>query len=217
MPWVAGSEPELLRTMPGFVCTNLPEKYGVDILWRVPGGYCGAQRKELGDLLGSVVDGRLGKEVKQMKPLLYRWLIVEGEAKWTNGGFMYRRFGRNWTKPAYEGLLRGIAAQGVIVESTKDLTDTKRLIPELIAWSKKSHSSLEKRPGPVSSWGKADDHDYQVYFLQGLPGVGAELAERILKHIGMPIGWRISIEDLLGIPGIGKKKAEAIWAALKPI
>ena len=217
MPWIAGSEPQALKDALGFLVTNLPEKYGVDILWRAKGEYCGAQRKEISDLLASVGDGRLAKEIQQMQNLDFKFLIVEGEPKWTVDGRMLRTYGRPWTGQQYRNLLRGVAAQGVIVEYTANVKGTASRIPELVRWSTKEHRSLTKRPGPTSVWGKADNRDYQLHLLQGLPGVGSELAERILDQLGMPLGWSVSQGELLGVPGLGKKKVEAMWAALKPL
>ena len=48
----------------------------------------------------------------------------------------------------------------------------------------------------------------------GIPGVGAELADRIVKRFGVPFQWKISQEDLETVEGIGKKKAQKIWAAI---
>ena len=217
MPWIAGSEPAELKTALGFLVTNYPESYGVDILWRAKGVKCGAQRKEIGDLLSSVGDGRLAKEVQQMQSLGCRFLIVEGEPKWTVDGRMLKTYGRPWTGQQYRNLLRGVANQGVIVEHTDGIQGTAKLVPELIRWTTKEHRSLAKRPGPVSAWGKADNRDYQMHVLQGLPGVGDELAGRILDQLGMPIGWAVSKGELLGVPGLGKKKVEALYAALRPL
>lgn len=214
MPWVAGSEPDALKAALGFLSTNLPERYGVDILWRARGSFCGAQRKEVSDLLASVADGRLAKEVQQMDLLKVRFLIVEGTVRFTTDDVLLKTFGRPWTGQQYRSVLRGVAAKGVIVEHTASLTDTARRIPELIRWTSKEHRSLQKRPGPAAAWGKADNRDFQLHLLQGLPGMGPELAERILEHIGMPFGWAVSREELLQVPGIGKKKVEAIFQAL---
>lgn len=217
MPWVAGSEPQALKDHLGFYVTNLPEKYGVDILWRARGGYSGAQRKEISDLIASVGDGRLAKEIQQMQSLDHRFLIVEGVTKSTTDGILWKGFGRPWTMQQFRNLLRGVASQGVIVEQTASLKGTGDLVPELVRWTMKEHRSLKGRPGPASVWGKADNRDYQVHLLQGLPGIGIELAERIIDQLGMPLGWAVSKTELLSVPGLGKKKVDTVWAALKPL
>lgn len=211
--WIAGSEPAELRALG--TSTNLPEKYGVDVMWRVKGGYVGAQRKELSDLLASDADGRLAKETQQMQDLAQAFLIVEGRPKWTNDGFMWMQFGRSWTRKRYQSMLRSVAVKGIVIEETQDLQDTIKRVYELVEWSRKPHTSLSRRPGPTSSWGKADNRDYQLHLIQGLPGIGYELAERILDQLGMPFGWCVTREDLLSVPGIGKRKADTIYRALR--
>jgi DNA excision repair protein ERCC-4 len=214
MPWVAGSEPALLREMPGWLCTNLPERYGVDFLWRAKGSYCGAQRKELGDLLASVSDGRLAKEVQQMQMLMTKFLIIEGWPKWTDEGMMIGQYGRAWSATQWRSMLRGVSAMGVVVEQSSCLETTRTLIEDLVSWTRKEHRSLTRRPRPVSSWGKADNRDYQLHLVQGLPGVGPELAERIVDRFGVPFGWRVTREELAGVQGLGSKKIKAMWEAL---
>ena len=64
---------------------------------------------------------------------------------------------------------------------------------------------------PTAAWGTPDSRDFQVHLLTGFPGVGPELAERIIDHFGgVPWTWKITVEELQQVAGIGKRKAEQI-------
>jgi ERCC4-type nuclease len=48
----------------------------------------------------------------------------------------------------------------------------------------------------------------------GLDKVGPELADRVLdKFGGVPGEWTVTVEELMEVPGIGRKKAEAMMGA----
>jgi len=63
----------------------------------------------------------------------------------------------------------------------------------------------------LSPWGKPGNAEYARHLLMGLPGVGVELADRILKEFGnIPWQWTCTMEDLMRVPGMGKVKAKKI-------
>ena len=67
----------------------------------------------------------------------------------------------------------------------------------------------------MSMWGTPSNEDYQRHLVMGLPGVGPELADRIVKKFrGVPWIWTINYEDLINVEGIGPKKARAIYDSL---
>lgn len=213
--FIAPTEPAELKTL-GTVAL-LPETFGVDILFAARAQWFGIQRKELSDLISSVHDGRLGKEVSQMKRLAQGMQVVEGRPTWTlDGELVTNGLGYRWTKAQHRGLLWSVRSKGVWVDATDNIGETISLVQMFEAWMRKTkHVSLDRRPGPVSYYGKPDDHDYACHLVQGLPGVGEGLAEKIVEKYGVPFGWKISQEDLMAIPGIGKVKAAQLWAALE--
>lgn len=195
----------------------LPEKHGVDILFAYNGGWYGIQRKEISDLIASVHDGRLQRELGQMKRLEKAVLLVEGKIQFTmDGELMGKGFGQPWTRKQHMGLLWSVREKGVWVDQSESLTDTIAFASAFEAWVRKGkHHSLDRRPGPVTVWGKPDDTDYACHLVQGLPGMGPELAQRIVQMYGLPFGWKVSREDLLKVPGIGKKTADQLWRSLE--
>jgi ERCC4-type nuclease len=183
--------------------------------------WIGVQRKEVSDLLSSVADGRLGKGCQQMQTHCgIKVLIIEGDVRWTNNGEMMGRgeYGRKWTRKQWKGLLWSVRMKGIWVEFSDDIADTVEQVLWLKEWQDKgTHRALDTRPGPSSVWGNPRNEDYQRHLVQGLPGVGYELAERIVGKFGVPFTWSVSVEDLMTVPGIGRVKAEKIWAGLETV
>lgn len=195
--------------------SSLPEQYGVDILFSLRSNWVGIQRKEINDLVASVYDGRLARELVMMKRCSMAVLVIEGNPQWTMDGDLMGRNGNGkmngptWTKKQHRGLLFSVMSQGVQVYQTDSASDTVQLCRQLQEWlSKEKHSMLQGRPGPETVWGKPGNRDFQRHLIMGLPGIGAELADRILDEVGMPFGLTVSVEDLMKVNGIGKKKAE---------
>lgn len=199
----------------------LPEVYGADFMWIAKGKKVGVQRKELKDFIASAAgDDRLTRETKQMKGLDIAMLLVEGVPKWDLNDELIRKdgYGPRWTKASHQGILWTIQDEGIWVTFTTGMDDTMGTIRRFRDWTNKvSHRSLLRRPGPTSLWGDPDNIDFVRHLVMGLPSVGAELAIRIVDHVGCPFGWVISKEDLEKVPGIGKKKAEKIYATLAPV
>jgi ERCC4-type nuclease len=203
---VSSTEPKVFHELG--TASTVPEKYGVDFLWRWDDGWHGVQRKTYSDLQASVGDGRLGKEVVQWAPLQSVAVILERSA-------LYRDIPRNqWW--AWQHALNCHAE----IYMTDDPVDTLFLVNLLHAFTQPEyeHKSLRNTRDavPVTRWGKAGSREYAIHLLCGLPGVGVELAGRIYDAFGgLPFTWVVHAYDtLLGIEGIGPKKADRIMAAL---
>lgn len=198
--------------------STTPERCGVDFLWAAKSvGTIGVQRKAFpSDFLSSVDDGRLAKEVAQMRVLDVRVLVVEGRGTWTMDGNLVSRWGQTWTRDQHRSFLWSMRAAGVWVEWSEDVEDTAAVIRGLEKWSRKAkHTSLMRRPGAKGAWGKPTTREFQLHVLMSLPDVGPELAERILDTLGMPFGWRVGEEDLRRVHGVGKVKARRIYECME--
>lgn len=224
---VAPTEPSSLRALASRIST-VPESYGVDFFWHSAHGpegqesvlSWGIQRKEINDFVSSVHDGRLGKELQQGQQLDRSVLLIEGEPKWTNDGMLARSFGATFSRRQWSSLLLSIQfSTDWRLCYSKDIGHTEWLIPELVAWSRKSeHLSFLRRPKEKSPWGSADSRDYQIFMLQSVPGVGPKMAAKIIDSLGgSPYDMRVSEEDLLSIDGVGPRTAKAIAAAVGPM
>lgn len=215
---VSPAEPAQLRE--GRKVSTLCEQRGADFLFIAHGQWVGIQRKEVQDFLASAADGRLAKEIAQLQECQYRVLIIEGRVQWTlDDEMMTKGYGRAWTKNQWRGFIWSIQNRGIWIHYTDDIGDTDSTLCAMEGWfTKDKHTALDRRPGPMSLWGHPSNEDYQRHLVMGLPGVGPELADRIVKHFdGVPFGWRITEDELTQVKGVGKKKAEQIYKCIQAI
>lgn len=215
---VAPTEPEELRAIASTV-SLLPERFGADVFfYGVESRRVGIQRKFYTDLLASVTDGRLAKEVMQMAVALdYPFIIIEGQMQWTTDGKLVMPFSRGnmstWSQKQWVGLILSIMDKGVSVLFTDSLSDTIGLVQTMEQWFvKSSHSSLTTRPNGVKElWGqRIGQRDFANWMMQGIPGVGFKLADRIFDMYGMRLRLELTKEELMKVEGIGKGKADEI-------
>lgn len=223
MMLVSPTERDLLQLLGDRAMSHfLPERYGADILMVVEGrGKLAVQRKSFpDDLLASLDDGRLARELPLLAYTEYPVLIVEGRPMWTADGHLMQPWDSRWTRAQLRNLLRSVwRVHGVAVEYTDDINDTAAAVLELESWFRKDvHRSLLTRPKILANngWGLSNKRDMARFLLQGFPGVGSTLAEQIFDHFGrVPLRWDCSFEELLSVYGIGEKRAKALWEALE--
>ena len=211
---VAPTEPKQLKAIG--TSSSVPEQYGVDVMWGTEGGLCGIQRKEFKDLLASINDGRLVKEVSQMQQLSTRVLVVEGQPKWTDDGELMDRYTK-MTRPQLHAYLLSIRSKGIWVDWTRNLSETIEYVDTCRRWTcKPVHRALSARPKPNGKWGVATSRDFAIHLLTSLDGIGPGVAENILDHFGkVPLKWEVTEEQLREVPGIGKVRAKKMIEVLE--
>lgn len=208
---VSSAEPASLRTLGQY--SPLPESLGVDFLITSPLGLVGVQRKEIHDLIASRADGRLARELAQMKQLDVGVLLVEGRLKWTSDGTLSTSRSM-WTRPQHMGLLFSVQSSGLWVNSSESISESREYLSSLEKWMmKETHKGLNTRPKPQTSWGSRNDRDWAIHAIQSVDGVGPEMAGRIFDTFGLPFRCSVTVEELLTVDGIGKKRAEKIVRA----
>lgn len=194
--------------------TSAPEKLGADVL--IPSnthGMVGVQRKEIEDLIASVHDGRLAKELLQMKQLGLGVLLIEGVPHWTSDGMLLSN--STWTIQQHHGILWSVQSMNYWIVYSESLDRTCELLSMLERWIMKlKHGSLIHRPGAKGEWGKASSQEWAMHVLMGFEGIGPELAERIVKRFGLPLMWTVEPEEMMEIEGIGDVKAQRLWDSL---
>lgn len=211
---IAPTEPDKLKAIASSI-SLLPEKYGADIFFIGQGGRkVGIQRKEIKDLLASVNDGRLVKEILQMGALDYKIVLVEGREQYSTDGYLLNStFGKQWNAQQFNGLLWSIQDRVDFLVKTESLPDTVAKVGWLRNWfSKSSHESLSRRPGMAKGvfGDSANSKEAASWILQSVPSVGPKLATRIVEKFGLPLRLTVGVEDLMKVEGIGKGKAEGI-------
>lgn len=219
--FVSPAEPQSIKLALGErgVANVFPEEFGADFLFPTVVGRVAIQRKEVKDLISSVEDGRLAKELAQLRRAEVAILIVEGWPQFTSEGFLINKYIRNYTKRKLRNLLRSCALEhGVYLERTESPEDTVKAVFEIYEWlNKGEHMSLYTRPkSTASDWGMTTNRDFGRWVLQGFPGIGPKLAESIYDHFGrVPLCWDCTKEELMKIDGIGKDTAEKLLKTLQ--
>lgn len=201
-----------------FDTSPLPERRGVDFLWRAQGRWWGCQRKTLPDLIASLHDGRLAKEIAQMRSAIAMpHLVVEGRITNYGGHVLTDDWGRAVPLDVLRKRLLTIGFEGVHISYTRDVADTADLVVTAWEWSQRAnHSTAKTRPKPPNDWGHLSNRDFQVWLLQALPDVGPQTAEAILDTLGRcPLVLDATAAELLAVPGLGIKKVSRIIAALQ--
>ncbi|MFH0816585.1 MAG: DEAD/DEAH box helicase [Methanobacteriota archaeon] len=159
------------------------------------------ERKEVADFLASMLDGRLFQQAKELKRAYQRpVMIIEGETL----------FGvRQVSDSAIYGALASIAGDfGVPVLFSKDPLETARMIHAFV----KREIATGGGPPPMRS-GKGGMllHERQQFLVEGLPGISATLAQRLLAHFGSARAvMTASAEELCRVKGVGQATAEHI-------
>lgn len=191
----------------------------MDVMWVARKRMWGVQRKTWADLLASVADDRLAKEVEQSRVLDHVVLVLEGRPTITaEGSYLIGR--QTWTAEQVLGLRLSIQSRGWWIEQTANVVGTAKLLGAIQAWSKKErHTSLDSRSQKAKGvWGMdPTDRAFAVWVCQSIPGVGPELGKRIYDLYGMPFGWKVTEAELGKVKGIGKKRAARIYRAIGPL
>jgi ERCC4-type nuclease len=213
-PTERGEHVAVLRRAIHTIVSPIPERKGCDFLWVAHGAWCGVQRKRIDDLYASVVDGRLTKELAQIRQGVDRCVfVIEGRTPTTLDGMISTgRDSRSYV--SHVGVLLTLAEVGVVLQ-TDTAAQTGHAIAGVHRWTlADGHSTGRARPKAAGRWGKASSREWAMHFLQGMEGVGPEIAANLFDAHGLPMRWTIGLEDLLQVPGLGKVKARRLWEAL---
>ena len=219
---ISPTEPASLRAELGediCIVSDEPERYGADVLTRIwKYGQVitiGWQRKTYSDLVASMIDGRV-YDFNRLRKLDFPFLVIEGKPHFTKTGLLFRSDGKP-TKFTRAGLLNlersAIFITGLIVRHTPDTKATAELILDDLEYIQhEKHLSLFRRPRPKGEWGITGLEEQRLFFMQGLPKIGAATAAKILRHNKgkIPMQWTVTADEMQKIEGIGKKTADAL-------
>lgn len=215
MIYVSGAEPAELRVMGE--SSNAPEAFGADFMFASDAfGMVGIQRKKFPeDLVASMNDGRLGKELIQLQALDVRILIFEGVPMFTDRGDLIYDYA-NMTKRSLINMQTSLVAHhGVTPWWTVSISDTFNTVMSIYDYCQKatSSSSLTGRVRKMK-WGDGTAKEFAVFMAEGIPGIGRTRAEALVKKFGgLPVALTATREELLEVEGIGPKAADSIMRA----
>jgi ERCC4-type nuclease len=210
---VSPAEPLELRRL-GSV-SSTPEKHGADFLFfGKQVGMVGVQRKEINDLIASINDDRLTREIPLLQRLDVGVVLIEGRIEWTNDGFLLAASSQ-FTKAQYLGTLWSLQSLGLWTSFTDSQTETIRYLSLFSRWiQKEKHTGLVRRSQKAArnEYGIKDDRAWQIFVMQSFPGIGYERAKAIVDHYGgLPLAWTGKLEE---VDGIGKQTAQRLGRML---
>lgn len=204
------------------ITSSLPEERGADVLLFTKQGVIGIQRKKVPhDFISSIEDGRMARSTSLLqKSCDFRILLCEGRFRYYPDGRLDLgpRVPSRYTIKHLRGMLFDIRfIKNVEVDYTDDIRDTVLYIRSIEEFfSTEKHLGLFRRPGAKGTWGAPTTEDIDLWLLQSFQGIGVTLAGNIVKRFDgkTPIQWSCTLEELRSVPGLGKKRAEALWASL---
>jgi len=165
----------------------------------------GIERKTVDDFLGSLIEGKLFVQMKNLRATYSRPLLVlEGEGLLTK---------RNMSHNAIFGSIAAIIVDfGIPIITTQTAQETADFLAVMAQREQKEGDRAvairgEKTARTVS--------EQQQFLVEGLPNVSAILAQRLLQHFGSIRALaNATEEELCKISGIGKNIAADILKIL---
>ncbi|KXA89819.1 hypothetical protein AKJ62_02340 [candidate division MSBL1 archaeon SCGC-AAA259D14] len=165
----------------------------------------GVERKTVRDFLQSLIDGRLLDQAKNLAETFERpILILEGEGLYTERGIHPN---------AIRGALACITVDyHVSMISTSDEKETAKIIASIVRREQKEDKSEVPIRGERKSLTLSE---LQRFIVEGLPGISAVLAKRLLSYFGSVEEVMVASEEKLKeVHGIGQEKAKEIRRVL---
>ncbi len=194
--------PQMLKALSGSVALEVRK---LDVGDYVLSDRIGVERKSSEDFVRTLFDNRLFEQLGALKkayevPLL----VIEGERTFT-------------AHDAHASSIRGAIAtiateMGIGIIHTSSMEETAAY---LILLARREQEGRKAVPRARGDKRERDMRSQQVFIVEGLPGVSAKLARRLLEHFGSVAAIAsASAEALTSVEGIGQKTAERIRDAL---
>jgi len=211
------------------IVSSLPEQKGADVLIYSKQGLIGLQRKEVpNDFLASFTDGRMARETSLLaESCKFSRVVAEGKFRfWPDGRVLTGKINPRTKKPEPSrftrahiyGMIFDIEfIKGIPVDWTDDIDSTVSYIRSLINFtSREKHLGLYTRPSAKGNWFVPTTKDIDLWLLQAFEGIGPTTADKIVQHFSgrIPVRWTCTLEELVGVPGLGRKKAGRLWESL---
>jgi len=155
----------------------------------------GVERKEVDDFLESMINGKLFKQLSQLRDAYSRpILILEGENLLTK---------RNINHNAIFGSLASISVDfGIPVLTTKNSAETADLLHVI---AKREQREDKKDVAIRGEKTQMSMKERQQFLVEGLPNVSAVIAKRLLSHFGsIKDIANATEEELMQVNGVGK-------------
>lgn len=215
---ITTNEPAEIKKLFGDLAIESP--LGFDFLLYTQRGKIPIERKTPSDLIASISDGRLARELRAMREES-RFYIVLLHGRFTynkDDELVMRGHGRKWTKKGVRNLLRTIElVEGAKLEYAETDEELVKVVQELQEYFDKTHHlSLKIRAGLETNWLVPTREEKVRHFYQGLPSISAIRARTLAKVFASPLDlFGASIDDLMKLPGFGRNLATGVYDFLR--
>ncbi|MFH0948913.1 MAG: ERCC4 domain-containing protein [Candidatus Aenigmatarchaeota archaeon] len=168
--------------------------------------HAACERKTTKDFLKSIVDGRLFRQVSELKERYEKpFMIIEGDDLFNNDTKIHPN--------AVRGALASIALEfSMPILWTKSQFDTAEL---LFAIAKREQLQLKKSVTIRNKKRFRSMNQMQEFLVSGIADIGSETSRKLLKHFVTPQRiFTASESELQEVDGVGKKTAKKIRTLL---
>lgn len=163
------------------------------------------ERKTASDFVGSLIDGRLFEQLRNMVEYEKPLLIIEGTPKEL---FLVRNISSNAVLGALASITLDFGVPVLFSEDEAQTADLLYIIAKRIQMPNEKEISLRKKR-------KLSMPEQQQFIVESLPLVGPKTAKALLKKFGSVRGvFSATKKELEEIPNIGPKKAKKIIEVL---
>ena len=179
------------------------------------GTYAGipVERKEMGDYLRSMNDGRRDEQLYNMSygfPLSYIVTIGSPSRALRGTRVTLNAYVSSLVGSSLKRAPDGVGGQVVTVnlEGDSEFVLFLKYLDEKV-----KEGSFARVPAMQKRAWKPEEH--LVYVVSSLPGIGAKTASNLLRHFGSVRGvMNASRDQLMEVDGVGRKRAEEIHSVL---
>ena len=185
-------------------------------------GIVGIERKKVpGDLISSIEDGRLGKQILAMREeCSIKIVLLHGVMTYNKNGVLRqgKRTSSRWTAKGMRNLRRTLEfVEGCYIEYARNNIELVNVINEIqIYLDTPQHNSMHIRQGIRRDWIIPTNQERVMYWFQGLPKVGTTTAKKLYDKFPTPLSlFQASIEEICEVPKIGKHSATNIYNFLR--
>ncbi|MGC8495726.1 MAG: ERCC4 domain-containing protein [Candidatus Micrarchaeia archaeon] len=156
------------------------------------------ERKTVADFESSIIDGRLFDQIKRLKEAYeFPLLVIEGNEEY--------KLKQSVINGAIAAIYIEYGIVCIFVASRQEFV-------EIVANLAKHEQDQPLSEGSLKKGSKAyTKSQFQELVIGGVPGIGPKLAKQLLRHFGsINRIANASVEELMQVEKIGRKKAETI-------
>ncbi|MFC2143007.1 ERCC4 domain-containing protein [Candidatus Aenigmatarchaeota archaeon] len=165
------------------------------------------ERKTTSDFISSIIDGRLFKQINELKNNFPKpILIIEGESLFNNG----RKIHPN----AIRGAIASIATEySLPIIWTVSQMETAEI---LFSIAKREQAHIKNTIAIRGKKKTKSSNEEQLFLIAGLPKVNNKIAKNLLKYFGSPEAvFTASETELQKVGGVGKEMSKRIKKLLE--